>query len=113
MTTKFQKTLALSNESIKEKRANLIGSNAKRAYDQKLNKLNDTKAQIEATLLNLEDLNVMNGEDLSVAKKDFDSEAWLNSMLDEKIKLVNIEVEIEILESIGKEWFAESKDTNE
>lgn len=110
MSNKFTTNLTLSNQSIKEARARIIGEDTQAASEELLRQLKQDQRDLERRKVALSDLYPESELSLRIAKPDFDAKSWVKELQDIGVKLANKAVEIDIAQKTYDEWFTEVAD---
>lgn len=102
---KFIKNLTLSDSGIKEKRARILGEQAKTAQQDLVTRLTKEKNSLDLKLDSLQDLAPDQNTSLRPGGENFNADTWVNQIQDTKIELLNKQIELKIATETFTEWF--------
>lgn len=109
--SKFVKNLVQDEVGIKQQRASILAEETKNCQEDLVRDLQREKRNLETKLLNLTDLSPDNTYSLKPGGESFSAQKWVKEMQDTKVKLMNIDIELEVAQNTLKEWFGNEQET--
>jgi phytoene dehydrogenase-like protein len=107
--SKFVKTLAASNDAIKETRAKMLADTTVLEVESFVQALKKEKLELQNKLANLTDLAPDNSYSLRPGSKDFNAKEWMLELHTTKMLIKLKDMELEVAQDIYNEWFGEEK----
>lgn len=107
MSTKFSTILSSTGTAVLKRRANIINDNARQAQLDLINTLKKKLRVVDSRIADLEDLSVKSTDSLVVGES-FDADVWVEKMQQNRLDKRDLQIELEIAESVMAEYFTES-----
>lgn len=107
VTVTFSEVLKRSNNTIREERAERMGTYVKMAYYDKINRLTKEKMKCEAEIDNLMDMSASNVKTTvnRVDSDSFDGDAFVNAKFALDLRIHEIDFQLEILQE-SREFYS-------
>lgn len=106
-TNKFAQALSASDKSIKETRANMLADTTVLEVEAKISNVKRDLNTLKNKMNQLTDLAPDNTYSLRPGHKDFNAAKWMEELCQVKLDIRLKTIELEVAESIQKEWFGE------
>ena len=104
--TPLMKDLVASNESIKTKRGNLVGSQIERAQKGLIDSYEEEILKCEEKLESLKDLSPTSTTSLRIGKgEDFDAQKYVNAIEDLNLQIIELNVRKQSAQKTYDAWF--------
>jgi hypothetical protein len=110
---KFVQNLTQSGDGIKQQRAELLGSQAKTAQSNLVNRLTNERDTLKLQLDSLQDLSPDTTISLKPGGDNFNAGNWVNQIQNLKVQLLNKEIELKVANDTYTEWFGEASENAE
>jgi len=108
-STKFARNLSASNKDIRGQRADMLSEEVALEVEGFVGDLKRERVSLKNKIVRLTDLAPDSKDSLRAGSKDFNAKAWVAELHQAKMDLKLKEIELEVGNSIEKEWFTEEE----
>ena len=107
--SKFSEILSATGSALLKRRAENVTTTVRESFEDKKRDLEKKQRLLKNQITDLEDLSVKSTEALVVGK-NLNAQEWIEKRLDIALELRDINIELDELEKLYNEYFAEIKD---
>lgn len=106
---KFTKLISANGDSVLQRRAESVATTAEIAQSSIINKLKQTKAELELKITNLTDLAPDSKDSLKPCSDGWNAGTWARELQAAKQELYNVKIQLQLAQETYDEYFKEQE----